>query len=136
MDVKDPAGRYFDKGATERERAVFEGGIALAALYHQFVGTPISRANRRAIQTLEEAMKRAAKLQPYREDVKVKISIEAPGRGSGPYSYESLSGEHLDITVKTRYGRAKATARLRYIPELDYPLMYIEEVSEEAEGKV
>lgn len=130
MGKMDPAAKYFCREATERERAVFEGGIALAALYHQFVGTPISRADRRAVETLENAMERAAKLQPYREDVKVKINIDTQKDVNSPYCYESLRGEHLDLTVKTRYGRAKATARLRYIPELDYPLMYIEEVSE------
>jgi hypothetical protein len=126
----DPAVKHFCREITDRERAVFEGGIALAALYHQFVGTPISRADRRAIETLENAMERVAKLQPYREDVKVKINIDIRKDTGGPYGYESLRGEHLDLTVKTRYGRAKATARLKYIPELDYPLMYIEEVSE------
>ena len=30
--------------ATDRENAVFEAAIKLGALYHQFVGTPISRA--------------------------------------------------------------------------------------------
>ena len=28
---------------TERDRAIFEAGIKLGALYHQWVGTPISK---------------------------------------------------------------------------------------------
>ncbi len=30
---------------SDREQAVFEAGIKLGALYHQWVGTPISRAS-------------------------------------------------------------------------------------------
>ena len=29
---------------TERERAVFEAGIKMATVYHQFVGTPVNAA--------------------------------------------------------------------------------------------
>ncbi|MEM3737080.1 MAG: dihydroneopterin aldolase family protein [Candidatus Bathyarchaeia archaeon] len=129
--MKDPAVKYFAKGTTERERAAFEGGIALAALYHQFVGTPISGADLKAVRALEKAMEQTAKLQPFREDVKVKVNTKTPKERASPYDYETLMGDHLDVTVNIRYGKAKATARLRYIPELDYPLMYIEEIGEE-----
>jgi len=132
LRAEDKAAKYFDRKVTERERAVFEGGIALAALYHQFIGTPISKADRGTVETLEKAMEQSAKLQPYREDVKVKINIKAMREAGGRYGYETLRGELLDITVKTKYGRAEATLRLRHIPELNYPLMYIEQIREEA----
>ncbi|HIQ32623.1 MAG TPA: dihydroneopterin aldolase, partial [Methanothermococcus okinawensis] len=41
--------RYF-KNLTPRERAVFEGGITLGALFHQFVGTPVSLKNREILE--------------------------------------------------------------------------------------
>ncbi|MCP8317671.1 MAG: hypothetical protein H3Z51_12560 [archaeon] len=34
------------------------------------------------------------------------------------------------MKVKTKYGNAKATVRMRYIPEIDFTLMYIEKLEE------
>jgi hypothetical protein len=64
--------KYFDAGVTDRERAAFEGGIALASIYHQFVGTPISLRGD-SVKALERAIEEAVKLQPYRERVNVKV---------------------------------------------------------------
>ncbi len=130
MGRADVAKKYFDAGVTDRERAAFEGGIALASIYHQFVGTPISlRGN--SVKALERAIEETMKLQPYRERVNVKVDtgrLKQWGRG-GPYSYEALRGEHLNVEVETRYRGARVRARMRYIPELQYNLMHIREIS-------
>ncbi|MCX8191821.1 MAG: dihydroneopterin aldolase family protein, partial [Nitrososphaerales archaeon] len=47
--------KYFDQSLTDRERAIFEGGIALGALYHQFIGIPICR-DRKVVSMLERAI--------------------------------------------------------------------------------
>ncbi len=39
MDVNE---KYFSN-ITARERAIFEGGISMGALFHQFVGTPVNK---------------------------------------------------------------------------------------------
>lgn len=41
---------YF-KNLSDRERAVFEGGISLGALFHQFVGTPVSEKTKKSLRT-------------------------------------------------------------------------------------
>ena len=48
---------------------------------------------------------------------------------SKKYEYGIISPESLDVRVEVRYGDARAVGRLRYIDELDYPLIYVEEVN-------
>ncbi|MCP8319114.1 MAG: dihydroneopterin aldolase family protein [Candidatus Methylarchaceae archaeon HK01B] len=128
--IEQSVKRYFDKSVTDRERAIFEGAIALGAIYHQFVGTPICKDDD-IIRTLEEAIRKTMRLQPYRESIEVKINDSLiKGQKDHPYDYETLKGKHLDLKVKTGYGGAKATVRMRYIPEIDFTLMYIEKLEE------
>lgn len=128
--VEEVVRRYFDKSVSDRERAIFEGAIALGAIYHQFIGIPVCK-NEDVIRTLEEAISKTMKLQPYRESVEVTIDADMlKGEKNHAYDYETLKGKHLDVRVKTKYGDAKATLRMRYIPEIDFTLMYIEKLEE------
>ena len=52
MDVDE---KYFNN-ISHRERAIFEGGITMGALFHQFDGTPV---NLKSVKSLEEAMEKA-----------------------------------------------------------------------------
>ena len=61
------AGRF---ACTERERALFEAGIKMGTIYHQFVGTPV---NADTVGSLEEGIRSAISVQPYVEDVRIKI---------------------------------------------------------------
>ncbi len=128
---RDPARKFFDPSVSDRERAIFEGGIALGALYHQFAGTPVS-SDRRVLRTLEEAIERTMAVQPYRERVEVRID-EAALRNEGvePYRYETLKGRHLTVEVTVRYGNARATVAMRHVPELKFNLMFIKDITEE-----
>ena len=42
--------------------------------------------------------------------------------------YISLTGEMLDVKVVSNYADKRAVIRLKFIEELNYPLMYIEDV--------
>ena len=66
---------YF-KNLTDRERAIFEGGISMGALFHQFVGTPVSVDT---ASSLEEAIKKSILLQPAVIDVSVKLNRNLKG---------------------------------------------------------
>jgi hypothetical protein len=129
--MKDKAQKYFDPSVTDRERAVFEGGIALGALVHQLVGTPITR-DRDVIKAVEKAAEKAFLLQPYRAAVKVRLDpkLLKKRRRGDPYSYTALQGRHLKVEVKTHYGKAEATLKMEYLPQLDFSLMYIEKIRE------
>jgi hypothetical protein len=117
--MKDPARKYFDSNVTDRERAIFEGAITLGALYHQFIGAAIHDA-----KALERAMEQAAIAQPFIEKANVKITFPRRKR-KHPYVYPELSSEMLKIDLVAKYGKTRVRACLRYIRELDYPLMFI-----------
>lgn len=129
-DIEIIARKYFDQSLTDRERAIFEGGIALGALYHQFIGIPICK-DHKLILNLERVIEEVMKIQPYRENVNVKIDIEKiKGEKKNPYDYELLKGKHINAKVTIKYGRAKVIVAMKYINELDYTLMYVERVEE------
>jgi hypothetical protein len=108
---------------TDREQAVFEAGIKLGALYHQWVGTPISRAS---AESVEKAIERAVILQPFVEEISVRLdrSIMTENR----FGYSELSGMMFDVEIVTRVGFAYC--RVRLAPETGYPLMKIVECHE------
>ena len=110
---------YF-KNLSNRERAVFEGGITLGALFHQFVGTPISIKNK---EILERAIEETMKNQPCVEDIHVKIVGDLKEE-----KYTSLDGNMLDVKLKIKVENTVAYLRLKYIEELNYPLMYVEKI--------
>lgn len=117
MDVNE---KYFSN-ITSRERAIFEGGISMGALFHQFVGTPV---NIKTKEGLERTIEESFKLQPAIEDVEVKINLN----DNTGFDYISLSGNMLDVRIHTVVDGVKAIIRIEYIEELNYPLMYVEEI--------
>jgi len=122
--ARDPLTRLFR--CSDRERAVFEAGVELGSVYHQYVGTPV---NGRGVRALERAIEAGMRAQPSVVAARARIDTAALRRGTTRMGYASLSGEMLDVTVTTRVGRAKAVARLRYVPSLRYPAMLVERVS-------
>lgn len=112
---------------TPRERAVFEAGIKLATVYHQFVGTPVNLAS---VEKLEAAISEAICVQPYVESAKVEINRSVFKKRGDTYSYVSLTGKMIDTVVTIRLGEIRVTAEMRYDRELRYPLMYISSIEE------
>ena len=121
MDVDE---KYFDN-ITNRERAIFEGAITMGALFHQFVGTPVSLKN---VESLEKAIESAMSLQPCIVGVEVEIDHEVLEKISNEFDYISLTGEMLDVRVVADYSDKRAVIRLKYISELKYPLMFVEKL--------
>jgi dihydroneopterin aldolase len=107
----------------DREQAVFEAGIKLGALYHQWVGTPISR---QSAASVEAAIEKAVILQPFVEEITVKLdrSLMTENR----FGYSELSGLMFDVEIVTRVRFTYCRARLA--PEKGYPFMTIVECNE------
>jgi hypothetical protein len=101
---------------TDRERAAFEAGIKLGALYHQWVGTPVSPAT---AELLEQAIERSVALQPAVESVRVRLDRGLMSPNS--FGYSELGGMMFDVEVTTRVGRIRCRAGLSRTE--DYPLM-------------
>ncbi len=124
----DPTSAYF--AGTDRDRAAFEAGIKLGSILHQYVGTPLTPAS---AGSLERAIEAATRVQPLVERVRVRIDRERM-RIRGPYRYGVLTEDLLDVEVTVRIGAATAVGVLRYVPELDYPLMYLKAVGRPRKG--
>jgi len=126
--MNDPASKYFSPKTTERDRAVFEAGIAIGTLVHQFTGIPVRSLE--DLEIIKKAIERSLLAQPFREEVKVELNIELP-QSNSPYAYTTIKTRNIDARIIIKYGRCRVTARLRYIPELDYNLGYIEDIQED-----
>lgn len=120
--ARDPTRAYF--AGTDRDRAAFEAGIKLGSILHQFVGAPLTRGN---AGTLERAIEAAVRVQPLVEDVRVRIDRKRL-RIRGPYRYGILTEDLLHVEVTVRVRDSTAFGVLRYVPELDYPLMYLKAI--------
>ena len=111
-----------------RDRAVFEAGIKLGALYHQFVGTPISTET---IDDLSRAMEQSVILQPYVRSVSVMIDREMVEKRENPeFRYCELEGRMLHVNLQILYKNTIAHAELAYDEGLDYPMMSIKKIEE------
>lgn len=110
---------------SDREQAIFEGGIKLGALFHQFIGTPVSRGSKGSLET---AMEEAVKNQPFVDGVKVIIKDRFFDDIENDFDYLSLTGEMLDVRVVVAVGEVRCTCRLEYEEDLKYPLMYVESI--------
>jgi hypothetical protein len=117
------ADRFFS--CTDSERAAFEAGIKMGTIYHQFVGVPLSVQN---VGTLEKAIESGSRVQPFVEDVRVKIDRTKLKDKRGQYDYVSLTGDMLDVTLVVKYKTARVRASMKLIKEMNYPLMFIEEI--------
>jgi hypothetical protein len=108
---------------SDREQALFEAGIKLGGLFHQFVGTPVAP---RSAASLARAIEEAVGLQPFVTRVKVKIDPERAGpTGEGRFAYRYLTAEMLDVEVVVRVGEEEVPARLSWRDDLRYPLMHV-----------
>ena len=123
MDVDK---EYFSN-ITTRERAIFEGAISMGALFHQFVGTPVNKDTK---ESLEKAMEESLSLQPAIEKVEVEIRFDKLVQSMTEFDYTSLTGDMLDVKIHTKVDEVIAIIRIEFIEELNYPLMYVEEIKD------
>lgn len=123
MDVD----KEFFSNITSRERAIFEGAISMGALFHQFVGTPV---NNQTKKSLEDAMRNSLNLQPAIEDIEVNIDFTRLEDAMSEFDYTSLTGDMLDVKIHTKVDDVKAVIRIKFIEELNYPLMYVEDIKD------
>jgi dihydroneopterin aldolase len=116
------------KKTTDRDNALFEAGIKLGALYHQFTGSPV---NLNTVSSLEQAIQESISVQPYVEEISVKIDRDMlKSKLSNEFGYSELQGPMLKVKITVRYGSSKVKVGMEYNPDLNYPLMRIIETEE------
>lgn len=103
---------------TAAETASFEAGIKLGALYHQFVGTPVSTES---VPSLETAIERSIANQPYCNRVSVNLDEDRIEADANRFGYAEVTGTYLDVEVEIDYDGSTATARMKL--EDGYPMM-------------
>jgi hypothetical protein len=108
---------------TDQEQAVFEAGIKLGALYHQWVGTPVSQETAASV---ESAIEKSVILQPCVEEITVHLDrrLMLPNR----FGYSELCGLMFDVMIVARVGFSYCRARLS--PDKGYPFMQVVECLE------
>jgi hypothetical protein len=126
-DYKMDVDKEYFSNITKRERAIFEGAISMGALFHQFVGTPV---NKNSKESLERAMEESLNLQPAIEKVEVTIRFDKLEESMTEFDYTSLTGDMLDVKIHTKVDDVLAIIRIEFIEELNYPLMYVEDIKD------
>jgi len=108
---------------SSRETLLFEAGIKLGGVFHQYLGIPVSA---RTAGALARAIEEAVGLQPFVRRVRVRIHPERGGPvGKGRYGYRYLIPEMLDVRVELADGKSTVEAMLRHRADLRYPLMKV-----------
>ncbi|MCI4335882.1 MAG: dihydroneopterin aldolase family protein [Thermoplasmata archaeon] len=108
---------------SDREALLFEVGIKLGGVFHQYLGTPVSR---RTAAGLARTIEQALRLQPYVAAVRVRIVPSRAGpTGAGAFAYHYLTAEMLHARVTLVQGRTRVTAELAHRSDLRYPLMRV-----------
>ncbi|APE96274.1 dihydroneopterin aldolase family protein [Halodesulfurarchaeum formicicum] len=109
--------------SSDGEHASFELGIKFGALFHQFVGTPVSEESAASLAT---AIEESIENQPYTESVTVTVDREALAADIGPYGYTGLAGRHLEVEIVVEEAGTRATGTMEMVD--GYPLMCLETV--------
>jgi hypothetical protein len=110
---------------TPRDNAVFEAGIKLGALYHQFVGSPI---NLRTVDGLEMAIAQSISVQPFVKSITVHIDRQMVKENLSAFGYTELKGPMLTVDAVIKYENYEVSVGMSL--KDGYPLMHVKDVKE------
>ena len=120
---------YFSPSLSHRERACFETGIKLGALYHILCGIPIS-SDEKIINSIEKGIESAISCQPFVKSVKIKLEKDKiEGNKSTAFDYDEITGKIIRAELLIKYEDIEVLAKIDWVEEMQYPLMYIEQIS-------
>lgn len=121
---------HFAKDLTDKERATFETGIKLGALYHILCGIPIN-TNENVIKSIEVGIEQAISCQPYVKSVKINLRREnLKGKKEDEFDYDEISGKTIEADLVVQFKKVEVKAKIKWIEDFEYPLMYIAELNE------
>lgn len=121
---------YFSPELSNRERACFETGIKLGALYHILCGIPIS-SNERVITSIERGIEAAISCQPYVKSIKLNLDRDKiEGDKLTQFDYDEVSGKIIRAEIVLEYESIEILAKIDWVEDLQYPLMFIEKIQE------
>jgi hypothetical protein len=119
---------YFSTDLSNRERACFETGIKLGALYHILCGIPI-QSDEKIITSIEKGIESAISCQPYVKSIKIHLNREKiMGNKESEFDYDEITGKIIQAELNIEYESIHVVAKVEWVDELEYPLMYIEKI--------
>ena len=124
-NIEKIARKYFGSEVTARDRAIFEGAITLGAIFHQFTGLPVTKS---LIPLVQDFIEKTMSVQPFIQKVTVKINDKEVRDHDHSYDYSVLSGDLLELEVIAQYETARVHFGMKYVKELNYPLMFIKKI--------
>ena len=122
--------RFFDASITDRERACFEAGIKLGAIFHSVVGLPVLNKED-VIKAIQDGITASFKNQPYVRDLRLRIDVDTGKQFTKRHEFDyTLIKEYMiDLELDLLYKKIRLAGRIQWIPELGYPLMYVKEIA-------
>jgi len=121
---------YFSPDLSVRERACFETGIKLGALYHILCGIPIS-SNEEVISSIEKGIEQSISCQPYVKNVQINLARHLlKGDKTHEFDYDEITGKIIRAKIIIEFENIEVTAKVDWVEDLDYPLMFIEKIKE------
>ncbi len=116
--------RIHPASLTPHEALLFEAGIKLGGVFHQYLGIPVTPST---APSVARTIATAIGLQPYVVEAEVRLRPARGGPvGRGRFAYRYLTAEMLDVRVRLADGRTEVVARLAPRADLRYPLMRVE----------
>ena len=120
---------FFSSDISDRERACFETGIKLGSLYHILCGIPIS-SNENIIKSIEDGIEAAISCQPYVKSINIDLDREKiMGDKRTEFDYDDITGKIIHAELVLEYKSIRIIAKIDWIEDLQYPLMFIEKIS-------
>ena len=81
---------YFSSELSKRERACFETGIKLGALYHILCGIPIN-SDKKTVESIEKGIETAISCQPFVKNIKIQLDKDKiKGEKSNQFDYDEI----------------------------------------------
>ena len=118
----------FDKSITKRERACFEAGIKLGAIFHSVLAFPVQN-DEKLIKKIQEGFRASFLSQPFVEDIDIQINLKSDKFTKvHEFDYTTIKSEDISIKLKINYDGTEIIGELRWIDELGYPLMYVSKI--------
>jgi hypothetical protein len=121
---------YFSSNLSDRERACFETGIKLGALYHILCGIPIS-SDDNVIKSIEKGIEAAISCQPYVKSINLNLDRnKIVGDKSTEFDYDEITGKIIRAEIVLEYDSIEILAKIDWVESMQYPLMFIEKIQE------
>jgi hypothetical protein len=119
---------YFSSDLSIKERACFETGIKLGALYHILCGIPIS-TDEKVLKAIEKGIEKSISCQPYVKEVNIQLDRHLIREEKyHEFDYDEITGRIIRAKIIINFENVEVTAKIDWVKELEYPLMFIEKI--------